>query len=146
MKLGTKDIMNLIPQRYPFLFVDRVEELVPGEKIVAFKNVSAGEAIFTGHFPGNPILPGVLIVEALAQASGILAAKSLPALDMSTPYLAGINNFKFRQPVLPGDCLRLESVIRRHLKNFIIFSCKAYVQEKVAAEGELLTVIVEAKK
>ncbi len=143
MKLDIKEIMDLIPQRYPFLFVDRVEELVVGERIVAIKNVSAGEAIFTGHFPANPILPGVIIVEALAQASGILAAKSIPVLENGMPYLAGIENFKFRQPVQPGDCLKLESVIKRHLKNFITFSCKAYVNDRVAAEGEILTVMVK---
>ena len=142
MRLDIKEIMGLIPQRYPFLFVDRVEELAPGEKIIAVKNVSMGEPIFAGHFPTNPILPGVVIVEALAQTSGILAAKS--DIDMAgTPYLVSIDNFRFREPVLPGDTMKLESTIKKHFKNFVAFSCKAYVNGKIAAEGELLTAIVK---
>ncbi len=142
MKLNIKEIMTLIPQRYPFLFVDRVEELVPGEKIVAVKLVSMDEPIFAGHFPTNPILPGVIIIEALAQASGILAAKS--DVDMAgTPYLVSVDGFRFREPVLPGDVLKLVSSIKKHVKNFIAFSCTAYVNDKVAAEGELLTALVK---
>lgn len=146
MKIDIKEIMKLIPQRYPFLFVDRVEELIVDEKIVAIKNVSIGEPLFAGHFPDTPTLPGVIIVEALAQTSGILAARSLPHGIIGIPYLVGINNFKFRQPVVPGDCLRLESNLKRRIKNFTTFECRAYVNEKVVAEGEILTAIVEAGK
>jgi 3-hydroxyacyl-[acyl-carrier-protein] dehydratase len=146
MKIDIKGIMKLIPQRYPFLFVDRVEEVIVDERIVAIKNVSIDEPIFNGHFPGTPTLPGVIIVEALAQVSGILAAKSLPEGITGIPYLAGINNFRFRQPVEPGDCLRLESNLKRRIKNFTIFECKAYVNEKIVAEGEILTAIVEEGK
>ncbi len=143
MNIDIKGIMELIPQRYPFLFVDRVEELVIDEKIVAIKNISINEPIFKGHFPDAPTLPGVIIVEALAQASGILAAKSMPEGIDGMPYLVGIDNFKFRQPVVPGDCLRLESIIKRRIKNFTTFSCKASVNDKVVAEGEILTAIAK---
>ena len=143
MKIDSKGIMELIPQRYPFLFVDRVEELIVNEKIVAIKNISIDEPLFQGHFPGEPTLPGVIIIEALAQTSGVLAAKSMPEGIDGTPYLVGINDFKFRQPAFPGDCLRLESVIKRRIKNFTTFSCKASIDGKVVAEGEMLTAIVK---
>lgn len=143
MKLDIKEIMSLIPQRYPFLFVDRVEELVPGERIVALKNISVNEPVFTGHFPNNPILPGVIIVEALAQTSGILAAKSILDMSAGVPYLASIDGFRFREPVLPGDTVKLESTVKKHLKNFIAFTCKASVNGKIVAEGEILTALVK---
>ncbi len=146
MKLDSKEIMTLIPQRYPFLFVDRVEELAAGERIVAVKNVSMGEPVFTGHFPGEPVLPGVIIVEALAQASGILVAKSFPEFAHWVPYLVGMDNFRFRHPVVPGNSLRLESEIKRHIRNFFSFSCKASVDGEVVAEGEILTVISKEAK
>ncbi len=143
MKIDSKGIMELIPQRYPFLFVDRVEELIVNEKIIAIKNISIDEPLFQGHFPGEPTLPGVIIIEALAQASGVLAAKSMPEGINGIPYFVGINNFKFRKPVLPGDCLRLESAIKRRIKNFTTFVCKAYIDDQVIAEGEILTAIVK---
>jgi 3-hydroxyacyl-[acyl-carrier-protein] dehydratase len=146
MKIDSKGIMELIPQRYPFLFVDRVEVLVIDQKSGAIKNISIDETIFQGHFPGAPTLPGVIIIEALAQASGLLAAKSMPEGIDGLPYLVGINNFKFRQPVVPGDCLRLESIIKRHIKNFTTFVCRAYVNDKVVAEGEMLTAIVKEER
>ncbi len=146
MKLDIKEIMSLIPQRYPFLFVDRVEELVPGERIVALKNISVNEPVFTGHFPNNPILPGVIIVEALAQTSGILAAKSILDMSAGVPYLASIDGFRFREPVVPGDTVKLESTVKKHLKNFIAFTCKASVNGKVVAEGEILTALVKESR
>lgn len=146
MKIYIKDIMKLIPQRYPFLFVDKVEELVEGKNIIAIKNVSIDEPFFKGHFPDMPTLPGVIIIEALAQTSGILAAKSLPQGIKAIPYLVGVNNFKFRQPVVPGDSIRLESFIKRRIRNFTTFECKAYVNDKIVAEGEILTAIVEEAK
>ncbi|MGB9735079.1 MAG: 3-hydroxyacyl-ACP dehydratase FabZ [bacterium] len=146
MKIEIKEIMKLIPQRYPFLFVDRVEELVEDKSIVAVKNISIDEPFFTGHFPDTPTLPGVIIIEALAQTSGILAAKSLPQGIKGIPYLVGVNNFKFRQPVVPGDSVRLESSIKKRIRNFTTFECKAYVNGKIVAEGEILTAIVEEAK
>ena len=146
MKIDIKGIMELIPQRYPFLFVDRVEELIVNEKIVAIKNISIDEPLFQGHFPDTPTLPGVIIVEALAQTSGILAAKSMPEGIDGIPYLVGIDSFKFRQPVVPGDSIRLESIIKRRIKNFTTFVCKAYINDKVVAEGEILTAIAKEDK
>ncbi len=146
MKLDINEIMKLIPQRYPFLFVDRVEELVKGEKIIALKNVSINEQIFAGHFPGSPTLPGVIIIEALAQTSGILAMFSIPELTKGKPYLAGVNSFKFRHPIYPGDNIILESTLKKRVKNFINFYCRAIVKDKVVAEGELLTALVKVEE
>lgn len=105
--MDSTQIQALLPHRYPMLMVDRVLELIPGERIVAQKNVSINEEIFQGHFPQNPVFPGVLIVEALAQ-TGALALLSLPEFKGKTPYFGGVDHVKFRRMVRPGDCLRLE--------------------------------------
>jgi beta-hydroxyacyl-ACP dehydratase FabZ len=109
---NTIDILNImksLPHRYPFLLIDRVLELVPGEKVVALKNVSINEPFFQGHFPGNPIMPGVLIIEAMGQAGAILAAGSVSEEDHgSLIYFMGMDRVKFRKPVVPGDQLVLE--------------------------------------
>src|SRR5262245_7661310 len=105
--LSNADIQRLLPHRYPFLLVDRVVELVPGKRIVAIKNVTANEPFFVGHFPGAPVMPGVLIVEAMAQAAGVLVSygKTVEANEYSL--FAGIDNVRFRAPVFPGDTLQL---------------------------------------
>lgn len=101
-------IMECLPHRYPFLLVDRVLEIVPGEKIVALKNVTMNEPFFQGHFPGNPIMPGVLIVEAMAQAGGVLFSSQLKEKHNNLFYFMGMDKVKFRKPVVPGDQIILE--------------------------------------
>lgn len=110
--LNITEIMNVIPHRYPFLLIDAIEELEPGVRAVGKKCVSANEPYFQGHFPGNPVMPGVLIIEALAQV-GAVAMLSLPEMKGKTAYFAGIDKARFRQKVLPGDVLRLETSIIR---------------------------------
>ena len=127
--MDVTEIHKYLPHRYPFLFVDRVIEFEADKRIVAIKNVSANEPMFAGHFPGNPIFPGIFIVEALAQASGILAFKSRNrTLDVGYVYfLAGTDKTKFKRSVVPGDQLRLEVEIVRMRNHWMKASGKAYV-------------------
>jgi 3-hydroxyacyl-[acyl-carrier-protein] dehydratase len=133
-------IQKLLPHRYPFLLVDRVVEFVKGERIVAYKNVSFNEPYFTGHFPQKPIMPGVLILEALAQAAGILAFGTLDvqAEDDSVYYLVGVDGARFKRPVEPGDQLMLDVRLTRHMRNIYKFQAVARVGEEMAAEAELM--------
>jgi len=108
-----QEIMELLPHRYPFLLVDRVVEWDPGKRIVGIKNVTINEPFFQGHFPGHPIMPGVLIIEAVAQVGGILALKAMGG-EKRIAYFTGIDNCKFRRPVVPGDQLRLEVTVIAH--------------------------------
>ena len=133
---NTGEIMEIIPHRYPFLLIDTIEELEPGVRAVGKKCVSANEAYFAGHFPGNPVMPGVLIIEALAQV-GAVAMLAQPEFQGKTAYFAGINNAKFRQKVVPGDVLRLETSIVKVKGPVGIGKATAYVDGKKAAEAEL---------
>ena len=132
----TTEIMEIIPHRYPFLLLDTVEELEPGVRALAKKCVTVNEPFFQGHFPGNPVMPGVLIIEALAQA-GAVAILSLPEWKGKTAYFASINNAKFRQKVVPGDVLMLETVLIKVKGPIGIGKAVATVNGKVAAEAEL---------
>ncbi|MCU0842859.1 MAG: 3-hydroxyacyl-ACP dehydratase FabZ [Thiobacillaceae bacterium] len=134
------DIMRHLPHRYPFLLVDRVLELVPGEHVSAIKNVTINEPFFPGHFPHHPIMPGVLIIEALAQAAGILAFKSSgkQAGADSVIYFVGIDNARFKRPVVPGDQLRLEARITKSLRGIWKFEARALVDGQLACEAELM--------
>ncbi len=137
-------IMAYLPHRYPFLLVDRVLEIVPRERIVALKNVTINEPFFQGHFPGNPIMPGVLIVEALAQAGGILAYESLPPERRGQEvYFMGFNNVKFRKPVVPGDQLIFRVNFLRQRGNAFKMAGRAEVSEALVAEAECLASIGE---
>ncbi len=133
-------IQKLLPHRYPFLLVDRVVEFDKGERILAYKNVSFNEPYFTGHFPQKPIMPGVLILEALAQAAGILAFGTLDvqAEDDSVYYLVGVDGARFKRPVEPGDQLMLDVRLTRHMRNIYKFQAVARVGEEMAAEAELM--------
>lgn len=138
--MDIKEIMDIIPHRQPFLLIDRVEEIVEGEKITAIKNVSMNEPFFGGHFPGEPVMPGVLIVEAMAQA-GAVAILSLEQFKGKTAYFGGIKEAKFKQKVVPGDTLRLEVNIEKLKRNAGIGKGVAYVGGKVAAQAEIIFMI-----
>jgi len=132
-------IMNLMPHRYPFLLIDRVIKLVAGEEIVAIKNVTINEPFFQGHFPGNPIMPGVLIIEAMAQAGGILAYESVPPDSRSRlVYFMGMDKVKFRKPVVPGDQLQFEVKILKIRSKVVKIYGRAMVDNILVAEAELM--------
>ncbi len=134
--MGTKEIMEIIPHRQPFLLLDTIEELEPGKRAVGKKCVSYNEPFFAGHFPGEPVMPGVLIVEALAQA-GAVAILSHPDFKGKTAYFGAINNARFKQKVVPGDVLILELEIIKQKGPVGIGSAKATVNGKIAVLAEL---------
>ena len=137
-----KDIHNLLPHRYPFLMVDRIVEIEPEKRAVGIKNVTINEEFFQGHFPGNPIMPGVLIVEALAQVAGILAFRS-GASEGKTVYFMSIEKAKFRRPVVPGDQLRLEVSVLQFRGNVWKFTGNAFIEDKIAAEAEFTAMVTD---
>jgi 3-hydroxyacyl-[acyl-carrier-protein] dehydratase len=142
--LDIRAVMAALPHRYPMLLVDRVEEIVPDERIVAIKAVSINEDFFNGHFPGRPIMPGVLIVEALAQAAGILAVESLGlAGSGKLVYFMAIEGAKFRSPVEPGCLLRLEAEFVQKRASVCKFAGKALVDGKVVAEASFTAMIAD---
>jgi beta-hydroxyacyl-ACP dehydratase FabZ len=135
-----REIMELLPHRYPFLLVDRIVEWEPGKRIVGIKNVTINEPFFQGHFPGYPIMPGVLIVEAVAQAGGILALKAMGG-ERRIAYFAGIDNCKFRRPVVPGDQLRLEVTVLARKGPVWKMHGVALVDGAVAAKADVTATI-----
>ena len=137
------DILKLLPHRYPILLVDRVLELAPGKRVVALKNVTANESFFQGHFPGYPVMPGVLIVEAMAQAGCVMMLSGVDDPETKVPFFAGIDRCKFRRPVVPGDQLRLELDVLRQRGGSCKLVGKAMVGEKLAAEAEIMAVLGE---
>jgi len=143
--LTNKEIREILPHRYPFLFVDRIVELEPGKRAVGIKNVSANEPFFQGHFPDFPIMPGVLIVEALAQTAGIAVAV-LEENKGKLGVFAGIDSIKFKNQVTPGDVLQLEAEILVTKLGVTKAKVKATVDGKVAAEGEIKVALIKADK
>ncbi|WP_370645354.1 3-hydroxyacyl-ACP dehydratase FabZ [Corallococcus sp. EGB] len=141
------EIQALLPHRYPFLLVDRVVEIVPGQKLTAYKSVTINEPFFNGHFPGHPVMPGVLILEALAQATAILAYKT-ESMDPTrlVTYLMGIDNARFRKPVVPGDRLQLDIEVIRHKGAIWKTKGVASVDGARVAEGEFLATVVDKNK
>lgn len=135
------EIQKLLPHRYPFLLVDRVVEIDPGRRLVAYKNVSGNEPFFNGHFPGHPVMPGVLVLEALAQACALLASKS-EDLSQRVIYLMAIDKAKFRKPVVPGDRLQLEVEVIKHKGQIWKHRGVAAVDGVKVAEGEFLATVV----
>ncbi len=138
--MDIREILEYLPHRYPFLLVDRVLECVPGERILALKNVSINEPFFPGHFPHHPVMPGVLIIEALAQAAALLSFKTQgnKSDDKSVYYFVGIDNARFKKPVIAGDQLLLDIAIIRNMRGIWKFAGKARVGEQVVAEAELM--------
>ena len=133
------EIMNFLPHRYPFLLIDRVVELVPGESIRALKNVTINEPFFQGHFPGTPIMPGVLILEAMAQAGGILALDSMPdELRGAVIYFMGMDKVRFRKPVVPGDQLVFEIRALKQRAKAVKMAGIAKVEDNIVAEAEMM--------
>lgn len=137
--IDIEGILERLPHRFPFLMVDRVRSVTAGKSIVALKNVSANEAYFDGHFPGHPVMPGVLVIEALAQAAGVLAWESVTEQErLWILYLVGIDKARFKQPVKPGDQLVLNVELVQRRRNLWRFEARAEVDGKVVAETDLL--------
>jgi 3-hydroxyacyl-[acyl-carrier-protein] dehydratase len=141
--LDVRQIMEFLPHRYPMLMIDRITELEPGYRAVGYKNIAGNELFFVGHFPGNPLFPGVFIIEALAQLGGT-AILEPGAFARKTPYLAGIDKAKFRRPVLPGDCLKMEATVLRSKLNIGWVAAEAKVDDKLVCSAELMFSIVPA--
>ena len=142
--LTITEIMKLLPHRYPMLLVDRVLEIDPdGKRIVGLKNVSANEQFFQGHFPGNPVMPGVLIVEAMAQCAAILGLREMPDREKKLFLFGGVDKARFRRPVVPGDQLQLECVVLHRRATSVKIHGKATVDGQLVAEAELFSVLID---
>ncbi|MEA3289119.1 MAG: 3-hydroxyacyl-ACP dehydratase FabZ [Campylobacterota bacterium] len=145
--LDVVEIQKILPHRYPFLLVDRITDMIEGESITGYKNVSISEPVFEGHFPGHPIYPGVMILEGMAQAGGILALKSSglseEELQKKVIYFMSIDKAKFRNPVKPGDRLEYRISIIKLRKNLIVLDGKAYIDDVLVSEAELKAMIVD---
>lgn len=148
MKLDINKILQLMPHRYPILLVDRVLELEPGVRISAIKNVSVNEPFFQGHFPGHPVMPGVLMIEALAQAAAVLTYVTMKTSypDGTLFLFAGIDGARFKRPVGPGDQLRLDVTMDRVKRGVGKFTCRALVDGELACEAELMCALHKAKE
>ncbi len=146
--LNVTEIERILPHRYPFLLIDRVEEITPKESIKAYKNITIGEHIFQGHFPGHPIYPGVMIIEGMAQAGGVLAFKSIDGVTEEeikdkVVYFMSIDKAKFRHPVTPGDKLEYQISVIKNRGKIWVLDGKALVDGELVAEAELKAMIVD---
>jgi len=144
--LDINEISKILPHKYPFLLIDRVESITNGESIEGYKNISISDQVFQGHFPGHPIYPGVLIIEGMAQAGGVLAFKSSTNEDEfenKVVYFMSIDKAKFRSPVFPGDKLVYKLNVVKHKGNIWVLDGKAYVEDKLVCEAELKAMIVD---
>ena len=145
LPLNYEDIIKILPHRYPFLLLDRITELEPGKRVVGIKNVSINEPFFQGHFPGNPIMPGVLIIEAMAQVGGVLARLSVPGAmeeeNGDTVFFMSMDKVKFRKPVVPGDQITFELKPLRTGSRVWKMAGKAFVNDELVAEAELTATI-----
>jgi beta-hydroxyacyl-ACP dehydratase FabZ len=146
--LDISQIMDVLPHRYPFLLIDRIVEIEMGKRIVGIKNVTINEPFFQGHFPGHPIMPGVLLLEAMAQAGGVLALKSISAEEAKKKviYFMSIDKAKFRKPVLPGDQLRFEIEVIKQRSSIMSLQAVAKVDGATVAEAEMMAMIVDKDK
>ena len=142
------EIQKILPHRYPFLLVDRITELTPKESIIGYKNISISEPVFQGHFPDHPIYPGVMIIEGMAQAGGVLAFKSMDnasqeEIESKVVYFMSIDKAKFRTPVKPGDRLEYRLSVIKNKGAIWMLDAKAYVDDKLVAQAELKAMIVD---
>lgn len=146
--LTSNEVMNFLPHRYPFLMIDRILEFEADKRIVGLKNVTINEPFFQGHFPGHPIMPGVLLLEAMAQTGGVMALMSLPAEEVKKKvlYFMSIDKAKFRKPVTPGDQVRFELTILKSRGAIRSFKAVATVDGAVVAEAEMMAMIVDKDK
>jgi len=139
LPIDVERIAAMLPHRYPFLLIDRVIEFEPGKRATAIKNVTINEPFFQGHFPGHPVMPGVLIIEAMAQAAGVMIKLAAPASGRPVVfYLVKVDNARFSRVVVPGDQLRLEITHKRTMRNMSLFHGQAFVGDELAAEAEML--------
>lgn len=145
IEIDINGIQAVLPHRYPFLLVDRILDIELDQRVVGIKNVTANEPFFQGHFPGRPIMPGVLILEAMAQVGGVLAMKSSPTSGPPAVYLTGIDQAKFRKPVVPGDQLRFEVEVVKRRPPFWKMRAKALVGSDLVCEAELTAMVTEEK-
>lgn len=137
--IDINEILRLLPHRYPFVMVDRILSVTPGSKVDGLKNVTINEPFFQGHFPQRPVMPGVLILEGMAQVGGVLAFYSVPEnIGKKLLYFAGIDKARFRKPVVPGDQIIFKMELLKYKRGIMVMSGKAYVDEVLAAEAELM--------
>jgi len=141
--LEIQEIMEFLPHRYPFLLVDRILEYEENQRIVGIKNVTINEPFFAGHFPGVPIMPGVLILESMAQVGGVLVFKTLPERDNKLVFFMGVEDARFRKPVVPGDQLRIEMLVTRLKTRVGKLNGKAYVEGQLVAEADIMFSMVD---
>ena len=144
--MDINEIQSILPHRYPLLLIDRIIELDPGVRVVAIKNISMSDPVFQGHFPGMPVFPGVFIIEAMAQAGAYLLLRETPDRENKLVYFAGIDETRFRKPVVPGDQLRLEVTVIKHRPSFARISGKAFVGEALVAEALLSCALADRPK
>ena len=144
--LDILEIQRLLPHRYPFLLVDRIIELLPRERVVGIKQVTINDHFFQGHFPAAPVMPGVLIIEALAQCGAVLALREIPDRDKKIPFFSGIEKARFRRPVVPGDTLRLEVTATRMGLKVQKMRGEAFVDGQMVADCEIMSVIADREQ
>ena len=136
-------ILKIMPHRYPFLLIDRILDLEPGKSVVAIKNVTINEPFFQGHFPSHPIMPGVLVLEAMAQAGGVLLLHAMDKPETKLVYFMAIDNARFRKPVIPGDRLRFELSMNAFRRNTCKMSGKAFVDDDLVAGADFMAMVID---
>ena len=144
--MDINEIQAIIPHRYPMLLIDRIVELEPLKRIVALKNISMSDAVFQGHFPGAPVFPGVFIIEAMAQAGAVLLFREVPDRESKLLYFTGIDEARFRRPVVPGDQLRLELTVLKYKLGFAKLRGEAFVDDQLVAEATVSSALADRNK
>ncbi len=144
--LDVNEIKSILPHRYPFLLVDRINELEPGKYVVGIKNVTINEEFFQGHFPNQPMMPGVLILESMAQVSGFLMKHSVEKPQNKIPVIASLDKARFRKPVIPGDTLIIKAKVLKLRRNIARVEAKAFVEESLVTEAELMFAVQEKQE